>query len=115
MKTKVEIEQEIKKTMESLEKYPKATANDFFYTRLSTRLVKPEKTDLLNWFFDSSILKPAFAILFLAINLVSLLHFLNAIPQLTSTPVDQQSSIDIFVEEYSLDQSTETYLVLNDE
>jgi hypothetical protein len=112
MKTNLEIEQEIKKTMESLTGYPKAAANDFFYTRLSTRLVKPEKSDLLNWFFDSPILKPAFAIVFLAINIISLLHFLNVNTQITTT---QQTSTELFVEEYSLNQSTETYLVLNDE
>ncbi|MFA6403894.1 MAG: hypothetical protein WCX31_20030 [Salinivirgaceae bacterium] len=112
MKTNVEIEQEIKKTMESLTDYPKATTNDFFYTRLSTRLEKPENAKWLNWFFDSPFLKPAFAILFLALNLVSLLHFLNTNSQITAT---QQTSTEIFVEEYLLNQSTDTYLVLNEE
>lgn len=112
MKTKVELEQEIKKTMECLTDYPKATANAFFYTRLSTRLVKQEKMDVLNWFFDSPFLKPAFAFLFLAINIVSLVHFLTNDSIINET---QQTATEIFVEEYSLNQSTETYLVLNDE
>jgi len=112
MKTDSEIEQQVKITMESLTDYPKAIASDFFYTRLSTRLVKPEKFDVLSWIFETPYLKPVFALLILAINIVSISLYLHTGSQTAAT---QQTASEIFIEEYSLNQSTESYLVLNDE
>ncbi len=112
MKRKENIEAEIEKTLASLDNFPKTKADAFFYTRLSAKLEAANEPLIIKWFFDTPYLKPSLLILFLAINIITTVSWIN------STTKDNSSLSNItetFMEEYELIEGSETFLVLNEE
>lgn len=112
MKTKEAIDEQVTKTLELMEQLPKASADAFFYTRLSARLERQNEPTVFNWFFDIPMLKPAFIVLFIFLNLVSLVHWVNQYQSVQTQPL---TATEELIEEYSLNQTTNSYLVFNEE
>ncbi len=112
MKSKESIEEQVDKTLELLDHLPRVTADAFFYTRLSVRLEKKTHQGDFHWFFDTPMVRPAFFLFFVILNVVSLIHWINQNQELQT--VNQTASEEL-IEEYSLNQSTNSYLVFNEE
>lgn len=112
MKTKEQKIIEVEKTLKYLEHLPKVETDAFFYTRLSAKLESQSQYQPLQWLFEVPYLKPAFVVLFLALNIASIVHLNNFYK---SQNAENLSVSDEFVTEYDLNQSTDSYLVLNDE
>lgn len=106
------IQSEVEKTLKSLDNWKTIEADAFFYTRLSARLENMEKPIPFQWLFDLPLVKPALIVLTLFINLLSV----NYILVNTENMEEQTSNFStVFTDEYLLDQSTDSYLVFNDE
>ncbi|MDA3892767.1 MAG: hypothetical protein PF517_13990 [Salinivirgaceae bacterium] len=109
MKKDTNIENEVNKTLNSLDNWQKVETDAFFYTRLSAQLENKQNTTTFAWLFDTPILKPALIAVALLINVLSIGYIYYG----------NQSSMgndfaDAFSTEYMLDQSTESYLVINE-
>lgn len=93
MKKRYNKEEEIERTLQSLEGIQPAEPNPFFYTRLQARMEqKFVKKTGWQW-------RPVYA--YAALGLVLLLNF-TTIYTLTHTPTKKSSSADSFVDEYGL-------------
>jgi hypothetical protein len=112
MKQVRNIESEIEKTLQSLDTFTKVRSDAFFYTRLKARMDNPKEALFIRWFFETPYLKPALLVLFLSINILTLVSWLNtnAIQNQATTTVT-----DSFIEEYDLNSLSDTFLVLNEE
>ncbi len=97
MKVKNDIKSEVEKTLSSLDSWKEIKTDSFFYTRLSVRLEKKTQFSLLNWLFDSPILRPALIAITLLINIFSINYYLS-----TSNNSAAQSNdfATLFVDEY---------------
>ena len=106
------IQSEVEKTLNSLDNWKKIETDSFFYTRLSVRLENKRQIKNLNWFFDSLLLRPALMVFALLINILSINYFIS-----NSNSIQEDSSdfANLFNDEYMLDQSTDSYFMLNDE
>lgn len=108
MKADKNIQKEVEKTLSSLDNWQKVEADAFFYTRLSAKLEKaPEGSNVFNWFFNTPVLKPALVAFAIIINVMSVFYLSY---QNTTTA----NFSETFANEYMLDQSTESYLVINE-
>jgi len=105
------IQSEVEKTLNSLDNWKKIEADPYFYTRLSVRLENRAQPKLFSWFFDSPILRPALIAIALLINVLSVSYLLSS----NNNVAKSTDFANLFAEEYMLDQSTETYLDLNNE
>ncbi|MGE4290529.1 MAG: hypothetical protein AB7E36_17780 [Salinivirgaceae bacterium] len=111
MKTNKNINAEIEKTLASIDNYQKQKANPFFYTRLTARLEQEMEPRVWHWFFDIPILRPALLLLFIAINLFTLVNWMQ--PKTDANTLT--SSTEQFIEEYQLNDTNYTLLVYNEE
>jgi len=110
MKKKINIQAEVEKTLNCLDNYKKVKADPFFYTRLSIKLEKKQETNVLNLIFNSPLLRTAIVALIIIINVLSVNYVIHENKETMDTDFTS-----LFTEEYMLDQSTESYLVLNNE
>lgn len=102
------IQNEVDKTLNSLDNWQMVNADAFFYTRLSAKLEKKtQASTAFNWLFNTPILKPALVAAALIINITSILY-------LSYQSTSETDFTEAFTSEYMLDQSTESYLVLNE-
>lgn len=108
MKANKNIQNEVEKTLSSLDSWPKVEADAFFYTRLSTKLEKaPKGNNVFDWLFNTPVLKPALVAFAILINVMSVFY-------ISFQNTTETDFADAFSSEYMLDQSTESYLVLNE-
>ncbi len=105
MDKNINIQDEINKTLTSLDNIERRKAKPFLYTRIQAKLDTNYKTESYNWFFDTPILKPALAVLFIAINIFTIWQI--SIPENTLLS-NKEVIINSFTEEYAFNQSTET-------
>ena len=112
MKTNKDIQEEVEKTMNSLNNWKPVETDAFFFTRLSVRIEKRTQTKSFNWFFESPILRPALITLTLLINILTINYFITYVE---NTKEESTDLISLFTDEYQLNQSTESYIALNDE
>lgn len=107
------IQEEVEKTLNSLDTYTKRKAKPFMYTRIQAKLEDQNSNKAWSWFFDTPILKPALASLIIIINAFTIwqIGFTNTNNELTN-PDD---SIALFAEEYAINQASESYYNLYDE
>lgn len=108
METNKNLQKEITKTLGALDNWKQIETDPFFYTRLSVRI--ENKTSAFNWFLNSPILKPALITMTLLINIFTINYLIT-----TNASTQTNDFVSAFTEEYMLDSSTETYLVLNEE
>jgi hypothetical protein len=111
METNKNLSTEIEKTLVSLDNIQKTKADPFFYTRLSARLEREQEPRLWHWFFDIPLLRPALMLLFVAINLFTLMSWMQ--PKTESKSIS--STTEQFIEEYELNETNYSLLVYNEE
>lgn len=73
------VQEEVEKTMSLLDRMENLEAGPYFYTRVEARLRSKEREEktILPGFFAARVLKPAFLVLLLMINLISVFFFLK--------------------------------------
>ena len=108
---KINIAEEVEKTLNSLERFPKVELDPFFITRLEARIEQNEQRTILNWFFETPYLKPVLLSIFLVINVLTLVDVFYH----SSTKTAQPDSIQAFVSDYELNSNVNSYLVFNEE
>lgn len=106
------IQNEIDKTLSSLDNFQKQKAKPFLYTRIQAKLENEVSQPLFSWFFDTPILKPALATLIVALNIITILQLSNID---SDSITSEQTSLDNFTEEYAFNQSSESYFNLYNE
>ncbi len=112
MKRSEKIQTEVEKTLGALDNWTPVKTDAFFYTRLLAKIEKRSSPSKLNWLFESPILKPALIAAALILNLLSIGYIIAS----NKSIQDQTSDFSTeFTNEYFLNQSTESYLVFNDE
>jgi hypothetical protein len=102
MKNKQQIQEEVDKTLESLDSLQKATANPYLFTRIKARLEREEKS-----FWSRSITfisRPAVAIM--AILLATTINAIVFFESRTETVQTTQEGEQLFASEYNLTDST---------
>lgn len=112
MKTKKNIPAEVEKTLNSLNDWKPIVTDAFFYTRVTARMENRSQYTVLNWLFDSPMLRPALIAITLTINILSINYIVSNYELFQTQSTD---FVSLFTDEYQLDQSTESYIVLNDE
>lgn len=110
MKSKTEIQNEIKKTLNSLNQVKKIEADAFFYTRLKAKLDKESTNSKFDWYFESIWFKSVAAAIILFFNIITITHFLNN----ETDNLANSNAADLFSQEYYLSQSTDTFYDLNE-
>ncbi|MBI9069772.1 MAG: hypothetical protein JEZ09_20930 [Salinivirgaceae bacterium] len=111
MKNKADIEREIEKTISLLDGKNKMKADAFFYTRLSAKMEQTESNFSFEWLLTSPWLKPLIVAFVLFINIISISHLIKSDDrELTNDDV-----VSLFNEEYFMTQSTDSYLVINED
>lgn len=108
---KINSTEEVEKTLNSLEGFPKVELDSFFITRLEARIERNEQRTILNWFFETPYLKSALLSIFLLINLLTLIDVFYH----SSSNTAQQDNIQAFVSDYELNNNVNSYLVFNEE
>ena len=92
--------------MNSLNGIRKATAPDFFYTRLTGRMQREAQPGKINFF----LLHPAFItsslLIILVINIISLGRLSSQPEQLDTVKTDKPATIESFAEAYNLNTTT---------
>lgn len=106
MKTRLYRDEEIEKTLSSLDHLQKAEAPPFFYTRLQARLDKQERIKQPVWML---ITKPAISFaavaLLLVLNVAMIVHYVRSVK---TTTQQSSSGIQQFAEAYNLSGSVLT-------
>jgi hypothetical protein len=104
MKSKQQIEQEIDKTLESLDGIQRAVANPYLFTRIKASLQKQDKSF---WELATGLIaRPVFAIAtILLIIVINLTLFFQSQGRQTSTTTGQEGE-QLFASEYNLSGST---------
>ncbi len=69
------IENEVEKTLDSLNNFKKITTDPFFYTRLMVRLEKENEPHWITQIFEYRWLKPVFITLIILINIIAVVEF----------------------------------------
>jgi hypothetical protein len=104
MSRKKKIEKEVEKTLQCFEQAEKLADNPFFYTRVKARIEGRKAPARKNvWQFGWSVLKPAFLILIVALNILTVTIYFTSNQSLTS---DQDQLLQAFAQEFALDQSS---------
>jgi hypothetical protein len=111
MKTNKKFNTEIEKTLACLDNYQRIKVDSFFYTRLNARLAREQEPRLWHWFFDIPVLRPALMLLFVALNLLTLINMMQTKTENNAI----SSSTEQFIEEYQLNETNYTLLVYNEE
>lgn len=111
MKTNKDIQAEVEKTLNILNDWKPVETDAFFFTRLSVRIEKRTQAKNYHWFFESPLLRPALIALTVLINVLTINYFIAFV----DTKKESTDLISLFTEEYQLNQSTESYIALNDE
>lgn len=113
MSRKKRIEQEVEKTIQCFESAEKLEDNPFFYTRVKARIESRKKQSRKNlWQFSWGILKPAFFVLIVVINIVTVTIYFTSKQSQTN---DQEQLLQAFAQEFTLDQSSYNPNLLNNE
>lgn len=103
MSTKKKIEQEVEKTLRCFDQPQKLADNPFFYTRVKARIEKRSRqTDSNLWQFGWKILKPAFLVLIVVLNIFTITNYFTADQSKTS---ERDQLLKTFAQEFALDQS----------
>lgn len=111
MKNKTNIQNEINETLNLFDKIDKVEVDAFFYTRLSAKMENTKSKFSFDWLFETPILKPIIIAVILFINVISISYFLNSKSEsLTNTEI-----VDLFNQEYSMTQSTDSFLAFNED
>jgi len=105
MKNKQQIEQEIDKTLESLDGIQRAVANPYLFTRIKASLQKQDKSF---WELATGLIaRPVFAIAtILLIIVINLTLFFQSQGGQTSTTTTGQEGEQLFASEYNLSGTT---------
>lgn len=111
MKRNEHIENEITKTLESLNNFPKAKTDPFFATRLQVKLDKKNQIATTFSFFDVPFLKPALLAIFITINISTIFLFVSGN---TFSASSNNQIVEAFTDEYNINQSSNSYLVFNE-
>ena len=108
------IEQEIEKTLDSLNKTEKIECSPFFYTRLMGNIETLEKKQKHKVFESDliSILKPTLLIFIIILNIVTGIYLLNYTIEQSQ---DRSQYIKSLSEEFSIQQSNYTLTNLNND
>lgn len=112
MKNNKDIEHKINRTLQSLDGWERKEVDAFFYTRLSAKMENFNEPFYIKWFFDTPLLKPALLVLFITINLATLFSWIQSQKKASNSI---GSVTESFIDEYELNQNTDTFLVLNEE
>ena len=104
MNKKKKIKQEVEKTLQCFDNAEKLEENPFFYTRVKARIDSQEKETKRNarqiaWV----VLKQAFLILIVALNIYTITAFFTSKQSQVS---NQDQLLNAFAQEFSLDQSS---------
>ncbi len=103
MNKKKKIEQEVEKTFRCFDHPEKLADNPFFYTRVKARIEKRgQQTDRNLWPFGWKILKPAFLVLIVVLNIFTITSYFTADQSKTS---EHDQLLKTFAQEFALDQS----------
>lgn len=104
MSRKKKIEQEVQKTLQCFDSAEKLEDNPFFYTRVKARIESSKKQTTKNLGqFGWSLLKPAFLVLIVVLNIVTVTFYVTSKQSQTS---DQEQLLQAFAQEFTLDQSS---------
>ncbi len=106
------IQEEIEKTLTSLDGISARKVKPYFYTRLQSKLDATIQKESFSLFFDTPFLKPILATLFVAINIITVWQIYS---NENSLLTERQEIISSFTEEYSFNQSTDTYFDIENE
>ena len=102
MKNKQQIQQEVDKTLESLDSLQKATANPYLFTRIKARLEREERS-FWSWAI-AFISRPSVAII--AIVVATTINAIVFFESRSETVQTNQDSEQLFASEYNLTDST---------
>jgi hypothetical protein len=103
MKNKDTIQNEVRKTMDFLDKMPKLEGNPFLFTRVQARLAEagegrsPQEGSRV-W----AIIRPALIALLIVLNVVTII---NSLQSSTSRTVDRKEALSMMIDDYSLSGS----------
>jgi hypothetical protein len=102
------VQEEVEKTMSLLDRMQNLEAGPYFYTRVQARLRSKEREEKtkLPGFFSARVLKPAFLVLLLMINLISVFFFLEEYGDTGLVENKYRSHASQLVQEYWPSQDT---------
>ena len=104
MSRKKKIEHEVEKTLQCFDSAEKLEENPFFYTRVKARIEsRNNEAGKSLWQFGWSILKPAFLVLIIVINIITVTMYFTSKQSQTGY---QEQLMQTFAQEFSLDQSS---------
>ncbi len=99
MKINKKIEKEIENTLDCFEQHPRLKANPYFYARLKARMELEKRKD---WKFVPIIFKPAFLLMILLLNAITIVSFFAG----QSRPADNREQLlKAFAQEMTLDSN----------
>jgi len=113
-RNKNKIEKESDLTLKELDHLDHQEASLFFYSKLITRLNSEtvERQSFFTFLFQSGFLKPALVVLFILINLISVIKFVSPTPNRDS---DQMDPFDDIALSYANTTSVGSIYYLNEE
>lgn len=105
MKQDEHIKSEVDKTLHSLDNWQPLKPTPFFYTRMQAKMESRQSAGIWSQVFSLGVVKPAFAVALIAINIASLFVFLKQ----NNQSLSENEAVETFAEEYALNQSMEVY------